>query len=176
MFYFSGIPATAAPFEPRRVHSRSLRRTFFFVSRCWGLRRQSGFLGKERDSYVAICNPQNDRTAGISFFTYSTTRFLTCGLPPSRLGIKSLLFMLSTCRRFAPRCFTQNDMTIKLSLRGAAGDVGVSPTGTRLSVKSETEILTSRLMTAPQNDTTLSLRCRAHARPWESRLPTEIKG
>ena len=41
-------------------------------------------------------------------------------------------------------------MTTRLSLRGAAGDVGVSPVGACLPTK--TEILTSRAQHAPQND------------------------
>ncbi len=43
--------------------------------------------------------------------TSSPTRFLTCGLPPSRLGIRNKFLLLSTCRRFISLCSIQNDRT-----------------------------------------------------------------
>ena len=46
--------------------------------------------------------------------TSSPTGFLTCGLPPSRLGIKSKLFLPSTCRRFTPLRYVQNDNTVEI--------------------------------------------------------------
>ena len=39
----------------------------------------------------------------------SPTVFLTCGLPPSRLGIRNKFLLPSTWRRFISRCSIQND-------------------------------------------------------------------
>ncbi len=81
--------------------------------------------------------PQNDRV-GISHTDFSLALEMTGRA------------VLSSTTRF----FTSFRMTGRtlLSLRGAAGDVGVSPTGARLSLK--IEILTSRAQHAPQNDRT----------------------
>ncbi len=77
--------------------------------------RRTGFCRpRNRDSHVG--RSVLLRMTGWAYRprTYTPTEFLTCGLPPSRLGKKSKLFLLSTWRRFTPLRFTQNDKMMEI--------------------------------------------------------------
>ena len=148
MFYFRGIPATAAPFEPRRVHSRSLKRAVFLfrgVGVCGGSR---GFL-------------RNPAVREAVAFGASTE-------PPPPVPPSLRAAAASVRERFS----------LKIRWRGKKiGKERFSRRSHSTAPQNDSvEIISDRFLAVARNDILLSLRCRAHARPWESRLPTGIYG
>ncbi len=78
---------------------------------CSGWRDSHGrAYARPRSDRVVMLSPDVSHSLDMTLRVLSPpTRFLTYGLPPSRLGRKSKLFLLSTCRRFTPLRYVQND-------------------------------------------------------------------